>query len=227
MDLFTLTAMVLLALLVLLTGVEAIPIFVFFFRPGAMRLSFDDALAGNERIAKSPVLQEWLIRLQDLGFVLMGVKVERLPLWGRAYREAALVSLSDETYASIVLHPNGRPVSLYFYTPFQDGGMVFTRNFSFAPQMETERISVRNIPGDDFKAALASHVSRVGAFKEKGLTPLAGQSPQARIEATQAFYASEYSRRHGHYLLSPSTLGFGVLLLLALYAVYRFAFTMR
>jgi hypothetical protein len=227
MDPTRLAVFALLALLVLLTGIGATPIFIFVFKPDAMSYSFDDSFAGQELMSKSDTLQDWIVRLKELGFFLLGVKVEKLPWWGRAFREVALASREAESYASIVLHGDGKPASLYFYTPFRDGGMVFTRNYAFAPQVESERVSVRNIPSTDFKEILDSHLSRLRTFKERELRPLAGQSQQARIEATQTFYASEYARRHGHYLLSPGTLGFGVSLVLLLYAAYRFAFIAR
>jgi hypothetical protein len=227
MDTISLAVLAFLALLVFLTGIGSIPILVFVFKPDAMSYSFDDSFAGQELISKSDALQDWVRRLQELGFFLLGVKVEKLPLWGQAYREVALVSREGETYASILLHGDGKPASLYFYTPFKDGGMVFTRNHEFAPQMESERVSVRNVPRNDFNEILESHLSRLRIFKERGSRPLAGQSQQARIEATRAFYASEYARRQGHYLYSPSTMGFGVSLVLLFYAACRFAFSLR
>jgi hypothetical protein len=223
MSITSIFILALLALLVLLTGIGATPIFLFVFKPDAMSYSFDDSFAGQELMSKSDALQEWIGGLKGLGFFLLGIKVEKLPLWGPAYREAALVSPEADSYASIVLSKNGRPVSMYFYTPIRDGGMVFTRNYGFAPQEESERVSVRNVPSDDFKTILDDHLARLKIFKEKGLLPLLGQSPQARIESTKSFYASEYARRHGHYLYSPSTMGFGVSILLFLYVVFRFA----
>lgn len=227
MVIINLAVLALLMVLIFLTGLEAIPIFAFVSKPDAMSYSFDDSLAGQELISKSGELQDWLGRLKELGFFPLGVKAEKLPFWGPAYREVALASPEAETYASIVLHKDGRPTSLYFCTPFRDGGMVFTRNYAFAPQEESERVSVRNVPVNDLKEILDSHLSRLRIFRERGLIPLAGQSQEARIEATKAFYASEYARRKGHYLFSPSTLGFGVSLLLLLYTVRRVAFAAR
>ena len=224
MEIEKIVVLSLLTLLVFLTGKDALPILAFVLKPDAMRYSFDDSFAGQELISKSGELQDWVRRLQELGFFLLGVKAEKLPLWGPAYREAALASRESETYASIVLHRNGKPASLYFYTPFRDGGMVFTRNHAFAPEAEGERVSVQNVPVQDFKEILDNHEQRLRIFKESGLAPMPGYNQQARIEATRAFYESDYSRRHGRYLMSPNVLGFGVSLLLLLYAAYRIAF---
>jgi len=227
MGITSLALLAILTLLVVLSGKEAVPILVFVLRPGAMRYSFDDSFASQELISKSSALHDWLHRLQELGFFLLGVKVEKLPLWGRAYREVALASQEAETYASIVLHGDGSPASLYFYTPFQSGGMVFTRNYAPASEAESERLSVKNVPTQNFKEILESHEYRLRVFKERGLVPLAGFSQQARIEATRAFYASEYARRPGQLVLSPSVLGFYVSLLLLLGAAYWFAIASR
>jgi hypothetical protein len=223
MELISFAFLALLTILVFLTGKDAIPMLEFILQPDSMRYSFEDSVGGQDLISRSGALQDWICRLKEFGFFLIGVKVEKLPLWGGAYREAALVSPDAEIYASIVLRRDGSPASLYFYTPFRDGGMVFTRNYSGAPEMEGERISVKNMPTQDFQEILDSHEKRLRTFKESGLMPLAGSSPQARIEATRAFYLSEYARRHGQHLASPGILSFGGVLLLLLFVACRIA----
>lgn len=223
MDGFKTAILALLALLVILTGKDAIPTLIFVLMPGALRFSFDDSSKGQEPLSKHGDLHDWLLKLQELGFTLLGVKVEKLPLWGPEYRELALASREAEAYASIVLHRDGSsPASLYIYTPFQDGGMVFTRNYEPAPEAEGDRLSVKNVPTSDFKTVLASHVGRLRVFTERGLRPLVGLSRQAKIEATRIFYASEYSHRPALYVLSPCVLGFFLSLLLLLLGVFGY-----
>jgi hypothetical protein len=158
--------------------------------------------------------------LQELGFSLLGVKLEKLPLWGGTYREVALASEEAEAYASIGLRKDGRPRGLYFYTPLRDAGMVFTRNRALGGEAESERLSVKNVPTQNFKEILDSHQQRLRVLKERGLVPSVGLSQQARIEATRAFYASGYARRR--LARSRKVLRFCGSLLLLLAAVWFF-----
>jgi hypothetical protein len=189
-----LVSLALLAALAAKLGRDALPSLMSSVRPNALRCSFDDAAASHALIGQSVALQRWLSKLHELGFDVLGVKVESWPIGGGTYREVALACGQAETYASIVLYRDASPAALYFYTPFRDGGMVFTRNHARGPEAEDERVSVKNMPTQDFKVIFDSHAIRLRDFKAKGLVPLAAVSQEARIEATRAFYLSEYVR---------------------------------
>ena len=62
-------------------------------------------------------------------------------------------------------------------------------------EMEAKKASVKNFPGGDMKAMLASHSQRVGAFKKNGVDRLPVNDQAARIEATYIFYESKYMRQ--------------------------------
>jgi len=188
--------------LLIVTGISAIPTIIFVLNPDSMRYSFDDPADEQERLSRSADLREWTARLREMGFSLLGVKAERLPLWGRAYREAALVSRAADMYASIVLDPANGPASLYFYSPLENGGMVFTRNHPHGRETETETVTVKNIPSQDFREVFDSHEKRLRVFLDKGWRPLIGSGQQARIEATRVFYKSSYARQPVLYLSS-------------------------
>lgn len=192
----------LLAFLVVASGIEGVPLLLLGIRRGAIQVFFDNSPQSRELLLRSANLRQWLDRLGELGFVLVGVKVEKLPLWGHRYPEVALASPDKEAYASIALHPDGEPASLYFYTPFEGGGMVFTRNFR-GREAEGERLSVRNVVTDDFRIILQDHLGRVQILKHKGSSPVVSADQRARIEATEAFYRSEYARGLGPSLWSP------------------------
>ena len=146
--------------------------------------------------------------MASLGFSLLGLKCEQLPLWGRTIREIALVARQADTYASIVLRKNGEPASAYFFTPFRDGGMVFTRNRPFGMEVEGHRLSVKSVPDPDFRNVFDVHTRRVRRLMDGGAVPAVGSGLQARIDATEDFYHSAYSRRYGKYLRTPGVLGF-------------------
>ena len=189
-------------LLVVFSGYQALPLLVLALNPHAIRFSFESDQDTRDLLRRTIHLREWLDRLKDLGFTLLGQKVEKIPLWGPAFRELALVSAEAEAHAGIVLHPDGTPASLYFYTPIRNGGMVFTRNFQ-GPEAEGERLSVRNVEHIDFRFILNDHLARVRSFRDRGLIPRAGATQAERLAATAAFYDSEYGRTGLPSLWSP------------------------
>ncbi len=224
MEISNVAVFVLLAAIVFLLGIRAIPTLIFMIHPDFMSYQFDNPGADGELALKSDALQDWIRRLRELDFFLMGIKSEKLPLWGSAYREATLVSREAESYASIVMEKDGSPLSLYFYTPLRGGGMVFTRNHQTAPEAEGERLSVKSIVSEDFQKILDGHVQRVRSFQDKGWMPAVGSTPEARIEATRAFYASPYARGRIQFLFTPSVMSFLLsLILLAAVFVYTIA----
>lgn len=194
--------------LVFFASRRALPLLLFSLAPGSMRVWFDDPPQASALISGSRPLRDLVASLESLGFLPLGLKVEKLPLGGPAYREVALACGERSAFASIVLHPSGDPASFYFYTPFEDGGMVFTRNFAYGREAEAPPISVRNVPGGSPEQVLAIHDRRVRAFQDQGLRPSVSCSQQGRIEATRAFYASTYARRGVAYLKSPDVLAF-------------------
>jgi hypothetical protein len=195
MNNFQIALVILLAVFVLINGASVLPILVLMLRPDTLKVAFDDPTDGQARISASPSLQEWIAKFQALGFSLIGIKREQPLLTGRTYREAALVSRDRDAYGSIVLHPGGSPASVYFFTPFRDGGMVFTRNHTSASEAEGPNLSVRNMVSADLGAMYDSHRLRLQELRAKGASPAVSASPEARVEATRMFYADAYARR--------------------------------
>jgi len=216
---------ILLALaLVALAGRRALPLLLFSFDPGSLRVWFDDTQQSAALVSRSAALRDLVAALKSLGFLPLGLKLEKLPLGGPAYREVALASGERSTFASIVLARSGEPASFYFYTPFEDGGMVFTRNFAFGREAEAPPISVRNLPGGSPEQVLAAHAGRVRDFEARGLRPSASCSQQGRLDATRAFYASNYARRGVAYLRSPDVLAFFFMLAVLALAIVAATF---
>jgi hypothetical protein len=205
--------------LVCVAARRALPLLLFSLSPRSLRVWFDDAQQLPWLLARSAALGDLAEEVRALGFVPLGLKIERLPLWGPAYREVALASSEHTAFASIVLHPSGEPASLYFYTPFEDGGMVFTRNFAYGREAERPPISVRNVPGGEPQQVLSAHEDRVRAFQSRGMRPSAPCSQQGRIDATRAFYASPYARKGAAYLRAPDVLAFFLTLAVLLLAI--------
>ena len=97
--------------LVVLTGRRALPLLLFSLDPRTIRVWFDDPLQTASLLAHSSALRGLVATLKSLGFLSLGLKIERLPLGGPAYRELTLASGERSTFASIVLHPTGEPAT--------------------------------------------------------------------------------------------------------------------
>jgi hypothetical protein len=206
-------------LLVLLTGRSILPGLLVVLRPSQLRCWFLDADHEAEALGGSPLLEECLQRLKAQRFFLLGVKLEKLPLWGQVEREVALAARDHTAFASIVLHPFGAPASVYLYTPLVGGGMVFTRDHAGGPQAESDQLSVRNVATEDLEKLVGEHRARVGARQEKGAALDLRPSLAGRLDATRAFYASKYFRRAAIPRIIPGLVGFIVSLILLTWAV--------
>lgn len=190
-----LVSLAVLGLALLVVTFRILPMVVLFAWPARVRVSFEDDWLPKAFDRENSALVGLLEDFKTLGFSLIGLKVERMPLWGPSFRELALVSEPGKAYASIVLHPDLSAASKYCFTPFDQDGMVFTRDFGVAEEAESERLSVKNVPGATPAELVSSHIQRVEMLCERGLTSLVGDSREARLEATQAFYSSAYAKR--------------------------------
>jgi len=205
--------------LVLLTGRSILPDLLALVQPSRLRCWFLDAEQGEKALGASPLLEECLHVLKTQHFFLLGIKAEKLPLWGKDYREVALAARDHSAFASIVLQPFGAPASIYLYTPLRGGGMVLTRDYAGGPQAESDRLSVRNVPTEDLEKLVSDHRARVEAMRARGAVLDLRPSQAGRLDATRAFYASKYFRRAAMPHIIPGLASFVVSLILLLWAV--------
>jgi hypothetical protein len=219
------TARIVLALLLaLLTGRNAIPRIALRLRPDRIRCWFLPSGEEATLLERSPALLDGVERLKRLHYFLIGVKVEKLPLWGRRFTEVALAARDQSAFASIVLQPFGAPASLYFYTPLMGGGMVFTRDYAAGGEVESAKVSVRDVSSEDIEVVHHAHQDRVAALRARGLMPEIRPSQAGRIAATHAFYASAYFRRRSLRLDLPAWFSFAGSMVLMAWALLAPAF---
>lgn len=181
--------------LVLLTIRRALPALILRWHPESLTCTFLGPEEEGRILESSPALQEAIDRLKRLHYFLLGVNVEKMPLWGGRFSEVALAARDRSAFASIVLQPFGAPSSIYFYTPVSAGGMAFTRDFAGGAEAESPGLSVRNVPSEDIEFVHGAHQERVAALRVQGYGPDLRPSQAGRIAATHAFYASPYYRR--------------------------------
>jgi hypothetical protein len=206
-------------LLVVLTGRGVIPGLLVMLQPSRLRCWFLDSDQETKVLSASPLLEECLQRLKAEHFFLLGVKAEKLPLWGREEREVALAALDQSAFASIVLQPFGAVASVYLYTPLAGGGMVFTRDYASGPQAEGDRLSVRNVPTEELEKLVNAHRDRVRTMQARGAALGLRPSQAGRLEAARVFYSSAYFRRAMIPHLLPGLAGFLISLVLLFWAV--------
>jgi hypothetical protein len=80
---------------------------------------------------------------------------------------------------------------LYFYTPFPEGGLALTSNGAF-PKIRSANVAQRSFPGAGPRDLLERHREALASL---GRTGYVSAGPEARIEATYAYYATPEVRR--------------------------------
>ena len=163
------------------------PVIVFCAYPRSVRAWFE---AGPEGVdtAASEAAREVIAVLRELGFQPLGVKVERPPL-RPVVRELSFVADDRQCYAAIG-GGRARP-RLYFYTPFPEGGLALTSNGAF-PKISSPNVAQRSFPGMEPRDLLERHREALASLGRRGGV---SATPEARIDATYAYYATPEVRR--------------------------------
>lgn len=224
-------------LLTVYTGAQAIPLLVLLYTPRLLKFWFIDTAQGQLWISASPDVRDKIEQLCELGFIPLGIKVEKV-LWQKPVYEVSLTNPEKETFAAIMLRRNDqvqgdllfRVLGVYLFTPLTGGGVVFTRGRSRMHEIDLPDTSVKNNLAGDLKGMLSSHSQRVEAFKKKGRTPLSVRDQEARIAATNLFYESNYmrqARRNLPRLLPAINFALAIVLLIAVVLTYILRLTAR
>jgi len=214
------------ALFVLLTARMALPKIALASFPGKVRSRFLEPAQTQASLSRSPALQEQVKKLSELGFETLGIKVEAPPFSRNRYFEFNLASTDLQTFASIVLHPSGKPLGTYLFTPFEDGGMIFTRSYPAYPEIEAPGVSIHSVLGGNFDTMLANHLNRVEQNKLQGRQPYPSFDQPARLRATHAFYVSPFTINRFKLLFSYEALLFSLALLLLALAIWSILFSL-
>jgi hypothetical protein len=222
MNSFYWVVLILVLLLTVYTGAQAIPLLVLLYTPRLLKFWFIEPTESERWISASPTVQEKIGQLHDLGFVPLGIKAEKI-LWQKPVYEVALTNPEKEAFASIMLTHDNQVMGVYLFTPMSGGAIIFTRGRSRMPEIELSDASVKNTINGDLKSMLTSHSQRIRAFKQKGIAPLAVNDQAARIAATYHFYESTFmkqARRNLPRLLPVINFPLAIVLLIAVLLTY-------
>lgn len=165
-----------------------LPTIVFLLNPSTVRCRFVEPPEGLESAIKSDGLRELVSKIESLGFRLLGIKSERLPLWSRPVEEISLESCEACAFASVLNNP-GKPC-FYFYTPFISGAVVLTANAAFPEVQKVDFVQSTMSAGDPANV-LSIHQRNVQQLRDRGEEPFVLYTQESRLQATWQYYASD------------------------------------
>ena len=151
-------------------------------RPNSRFHKDPDALISKR---KKQLIKEITEKIEALGFIRLGIKVEKPPLWAKAVKELTLASIKEQTFASIFIRKN--EVIYYYYTPFIDGRAVLTSSGAFTA-ITANGLLQSAIASTAPEDILAVHQKQVGVFCSKGSQPYQDYTQDSRIKATNQYY---------------------------------------
>lgn len=145
-----------------------------------------DSLRSNQTFPEA--ISDYAAQLGTLGFHFLGVKTEKLLLRPEV-PEWNFAADAHRSFASIARA--GRRTILYFYTPFQGGGLVLTAQRGF-PNIQSSRFRTQSFLATSAQALFEHHRTTLDKFLRLGLVPYESYTPETRVQATHQFYdASE------------------------------------
>ncbi len=94
--------LILVLFLTIYTGAQAIPLLVLLYAPRLLKFWFIDPAESERWINASPPVQEKIEQMEELGFVPLGIKAEKI-LWQKPVYEVSLSNTEKEAFGAIIL----------------------------------------------------------------------------------------------------------------------------
>lgn len=216
--------LIFLAITLVLFAVWGIPNLVGFLRclvPGKVDRDFETDAIDPEDYSKET--QEIIGALSALGFVPLGVKVER-PKTGPAAQELSYAAAEDRSFASIHGMHRQQP-NMYFFTPFQDGAVVLTGDIAMQP-VRSPNFLHQGVAGSDRAEQWRRHLREVEKMTKAGHLPFGSFTRDDRLKATDIYYANPAAQGLQRDLrfktLKNFGMSLGLVVLAGLVLAYRF-----
>jgi hypothetical protein len=172
------------------SALELLPIGLYIIWPKP-RLYYDKSHDNIWGKTKTKELQELYEKFEALGFVKLGIKVEKPPLWEKAIKSIELTSTKEMSFASISIVRN--QVYFYFYTPFIDGRGVLTSNGVF-PTMRSDQLLQLSISSLSPEDVLEFHRKQIEIFTAKNAQPYSEYTQETLIKAFHQYYNTKVIR---------------------------------
>lgn len=126
-------------------------------------------------------------RLEELGFVLLGVRHERGALGALDREIDSYVNAARGVYADVLEGRSHESAQVAFFTPLEDGGAVLTANFARRSVM-TDRLQAGSLIGAAPEALLATHEIALRRFAARGSAPHVAEDLESRLESVRSWY---------------------------------------
>lgn len=162
-----------------------IPRILFAFLPNSLKFYFEN---NDKKALKRKQLDKMsssISAIESLGFVQLGIKTEKFPLWGSKVSELSLASANAHSFAAVFSSRD--KIVYYFLTPFREGQIVLTANSNFA-NFNTKDIIQTAVSNAKPSELLLIHQNNVEEVSIKGSTVFKEYTRQTRIEATSLYY---------------------------------------
>jgi hypothetical protein len=167
-----------------------VPKLIFSLSPRTMKTAF---LEGPEPSADAwPQAREFAEQLKSHGFEFLGIKTERLPLWGHVRSQWSYACPREHSFATVYFH--GKRSNFYYYTPFESGEVILTANRGF-PEVDGPCARIKNASDSSGTRMLDEHRQAVQEFINRGCRPYAVFDGASRIRSTRQFYTLPKVRR--------------------------------
>jgi hypothetical protein len=204
MNLNELLPLVILGTLLIFALWYILPRGLFLFSPATLRIYFETDENKSGDLLQNEGIRVITSQLLALGFSQIGVKVEKMPLWGKGIPSLSFASLNARTYAS--LYVSRYKVIYYYLTAFSGGQVVLTASDNF-PAVETEHFIQSTVAYVGPEAVLAVHQKQVEKLRAKGFIPVSDLNRENRITATSQYYNADIMRKQmrlvGLFYISP------------------------
>lgn len=122
--------------------------------------------------------------LEELGFVLLGVRRERAPLGALDREIDSYVDAKRGVYADVLEGRLQEAPQVAYFTPFEDGRSVLTTSFA-RRAVTTDRVQAGCLTGATPEALLAAHEVALRRFAARGRAPHVAEDLESRLEAAR------------------------------------------
>jgi hypothetical protein len=126
-------------------------------------------------------------RLEQLGFVPLGIARERGPLGAHRAEADVYADPSRGTFADVAQR-GAEPARVSFVSPFPDGAFVVTADHR-RPSASGPLLQAGGLPGAALEAVLAAHEVAVERFAARHGVPAVATRLDARLDAARAWWA--------------------------------------
>lgn len=202
--------------LIFYTGWFLIPRSVYLLFPSAIKCSFmENQHTLTKQKEKILVL---LNEIQNLGFIKLGTKIEKPPLWARGVGTIIFTSTNASEIVSVFVV--GKKTIYYFLTLFNGGQIVLTAN-NYYKTVNTDYLYQSVVTTNNPEEVLEIHRKHVETFGIKGFTPVREYTEKTILSETSIYYKFPEVRKGMRIAGATNLVLFIIFCLPLIYVIYH------